>query len=712
MKKTNLILLMIITFCIGFSQTPSLTWAKLSADMTGGTSEGKAITVDVNGNVYTCGYFNGTADFDPGVGTYTMSSGANEDIFISKLDAAGNFVWAKQMIGPGQDYGNSIKVDALGNVYTTGYFSAIVDFDPGVGTFTLATIGSNDIFVSKLDPAGNFLWAKQLGGTSGDYGNAIALDASGNVYTTGYFQGTSDFDPGSSTYTLMATNSDIFISKLDGSGNFVWAKTISGPQNEIGLGIALDTFGNVHITGNFQGTPDFDPGTGTFTLTAISADVFVSKLDAAGNFVWAKSMGGLNFESGIGIAVDAVGNVHTVGFFFSLADFDPGASSFTLSATNRDIFISKLDPAGNFIWAKQLGGTSLDYGNAIALDASNNVYTTGFFDGTADFDPGASTYTFTSALSDMFISKLDASGNFIWAGQLDGPSSGRANGIVIDALQNILTTGEFNGIVDFDPSLGIFTLSALSTNVYVHKMSQCAAVTASIASQINVLCNGSSTGAATINVSGGSGFTYSWMPSGGTASIGVNLPAGNYSCIATNSCGNASTQTLVITQPPAITLTTVASNSIICQGSSSTLSANATGGVGSITYSWVAGPSNSISAVSPTITTAYTVNVTDANNCLKTETISITVDPCTGLNEFKMQSSSEFVMYPNPAANIVTIESIQAAKFSIVNLEGKAIEQFSVEGFKMIDISQFAQGVYFIRNSTTGQTRKLIIIKE
>jgi hypothetical protein len=719
MKHINLILLIVIAFCTGFSQTPSLTWAKTSGY---GTSlcEGKKVITDNNYNVYSVGDFNGTIDFDPGAGTYNMT-GVN-DVYISKLDVAGNFVWAKQVGGANYEGVFSLAIDNAGNIHITGRFTGIVDFDPGVGTYTLSAGGGNGAYVLKLDAAGNFVWAAGFGGLYDEYGYGIAVDKiNGDVYSVGSFSGTVDFDPGMGSYTLASVgNGDTYISKLNSSGNFVWAKQIGGPGSETGKDIAFSQNNEVIVTGGFAGVSgaDFDPGTGTYTLASFgSVDVFVEKLDANGNFIWAKQLGGTGWDDASNIAFDNIGNACITGSFASTCDFDPSPTTFTLSSIGtNDIFVCKLSNAGNLIFAKQFGdNVSSDNVEDISIDHLNCIYTTGIFDGNTDFDPGNGTYTLAPQSVDIYISKLDGNGNFIWAVKLASSGNEFSYDIFVDNYQNVYTTGGYDGITDFDPGVGTYTLAPPSLFIdpaFVHKMFQCSVATSSLSAQTNVLCNGASTGAATLQASGGSGFTYSWMPSGGTASIGVNLPAGNYSCIATNSCGNASTQTLVITQPPAITLTTVASNSIICQGSSSTLSANATGGVGSITYSWVAGPSNSISAVSPTITTAYTVNVTDANNCLKTETISITVDPCTGLNEFKMQSSSEFVMYPNPAANIVTIESIQAAKFSIVNLEGKAIEQFSVEGFKMIDISQFAQGVYFIRNSTTGQTKKLIIIKE
>src|ERR1035437_6133157 len=439
MKTRNLLLPAIIVLLLqtlSFSQ--NLQWAKAMGGT--GTDDGYSIATDASGNVYTTGYFQGTADFDPGAGTFNLTSAGSNDISISKLDATGNFVWAKAMGGTGGDYGYSIALDASGNVYTTGVFTGTADFDPGAGVFNLTSAGGSiDIFISKLNSSGNFVWAKTMGGTSYDGGSSIALDASGNVYTTGGFGGTADFDPGAGVFNLTSVGgADIFISKLDASGNFLWAKSMGGIGNDGANSISLDASGNVYTTGPFGGTADFDPSAGVFSLTSAGGDdIFISKLDASGNFLWAKAMGGTGNESCTSIVLDVSGNVYTTGYFNGTADFDPGAGIFNLtSAGGTDIFISKLNSSGNFLWAKAMGGSSPfgDLSNSLAVDASGNVYSTGRFAGTADFDPSAGIFNLTSVGSqDIFISKLDASGNFVWAKAMGGTGPSIGTSIAVDA---------------------------------------------------------------------------------------------------------------------------------------------------------------------------------------------------------------------------------------------------------------------------------------
>jgi gliding motility-associated-like protein len=393
----------------------NFVWAK---QFGGPVTHPLVMTTDASGNVYATGFFSGTVDFDPGAGVTNLIelAGTGGDIYILKLDVSGNFVWAKSMGGSLADVANSIAVDALGNVYTTGIFNGTADFDPGTGIFNLNTTLYANVFVSKLDAAGNFVWAKNIDGTYNAIGNAIAVDASGNVYATGRFGGTADFDPGAGVSDLTAAGSsvtvfDVFILKLDVTGNFVWARNFGGIQEEDGYAIAADASGNVYTTGIFSGTVDFDPSASTFNLISVGkTNIFISKLDATGNFVWAKSFGGAG-GAAYSLKLDPTGNVYATGIFSGTADFDPGIGTANLKgdvSNTADIFVSKLDNAGNYAWAVSVGGGGDDIAQSIAIDATGNLCVVGYFTGLADFNPGSGVFNLSGFFNDVFILKLGA----------------------------------------------------------------------------------------------------------------------------------------------------------------------------------------------------------------------------------------------------------------------------------------------------------------
>ncbi|HDP76053.1 MAG TPA: T9SS type A sorting domain-containing protein [Bacteroidales bacterium] len=686
MKAKKFTILAMLAF-LGLSQVvnaQSFEWAKRMGGT--GYDEGSSIAIDASGNVYITGEFGGTADFDPGEGTYTLTSAGGWDIFVSKFDSAGNFLWAKRMGGTGWDGGNSIAIDASGNVYITGVFSGTADFDPGEGTYTLTSAGERDIFVSKLDSAGNFVWARRMGGTGLNGGNSIAIDASGNVYITGYFCGTADFDPGAGTYTLTsAGEADIFVSKLDAAGNFVWAKRMGGTGWDVGRSIAIDASSNVYTTGWFEGTADFDPGEGTYTLSSAGEDdIFVSKLDAAGNFVWAKRMGGTDWDEGRSIAIDDSGNVYTTGYFRGTADFDPGEGTYTLtSAGGRDIFVSKLDAAGNFLWARRMGGTYDDYGRSIAIDASGNVYTTGYFLGTADFDPGEGTYTLTSAGGrDIFVSKLDAAGNFVWAKRMGGTDWDEGYSIAIDTSGYVYTTGYFEGTADFDPGEGTYTLtSAGGADIFVHKMSPC---TPTYGTDVVTACD-----------------SYTWID-GNTYTASTNTPT--FTLTNAAGCDSVVTLNLTINSVTDIT-TTIDGNTITANNSSAT-------------YQWLDCdndyaiiPGETNQSFTATANGSYAVELTE-NGCVDTSAcVSITTVGIDG-NYF----DNLFSVYPNPTNGKLYIsvnDELDNVQVTVRNIKGREIYRKLYKATRQIELNfDYPAGVYILELWFDNRKSTLKLIKE
>ncbi|WP_164972658.1 SBBP repeat-containing protein [Lacibacter luteus] len=468
----------------------------------GGTSNDAvyAIAVDASGNIYSSGAFNGTADFDPGPGVFNLTSAGQEEIFVTKLNAAGNLIWAKKLGGAGREGGRSLAIDASGNVVITGAYNGTADFDPGPNDYLLTPVGSWDIFVVKLSSNGDFVWASSYGGsTEEDRGLGIATSSSGDVYVTGSFKGTVDFNPSPSVFNLTADYIDAFVLKLKADGSFDWAKKMGGIYTDMGNSITVDASGFVYTTGTFRGLNcDYDPGEGTAYLNTYGdSEGFILKLSSTGNFVWVKQFttGAFDYSVANSIAADANGNAYITGTFKGATDFDPGAGNTTIRAGGlNDGFLVKLNNDGNFVWAKQLGGCQIeDYGTSVVVDAQGNVYTTGIFQYIADFNPGTGVYNLqSSGAIDGFISKLTTNGEFVWAMHIGGAGNDYGWAITLDGSGNFYTAGHFDATSNFN--WGGTTQNLVSNGLadgFILKFTQTTTgiIEANFDSKINILPN-------------------------------------------------------------------------------------------------------------------------------------------------------------------------------------------------------------------------------
>lgn len=279
----NLKLLVCPTLMLACSaiSAQSLEWVKSFGGS--GADFCHSITLDASGNVLTAGRFHNTVDFDPGPGTSVFTSAGDQDNFIQKLDPNGNFVWALAFGGIDSDRINTVLTDVSGNVFATGHVYGEVDIDPGPG-ISLA----ENAFVLKLDSGGNVMWVKSFPELSGI---ALALDSSGNIYVK----------------SVSGSNSTVSLRKLDASGNVLWMTHLADALSwHNARSLAVDASDNVYLLGHFYNTMDADPGAGVYNLTSAGySDIFIQKLDADGNFVWAKAFGGSYFDEGNALVTDA-----------------------------------------------------------------------------------------------------------------------------------------------------------------------------------------------------------------------------------------------------------------------------------------------------------------------------------------------------------------------------------------------------------------------
>ncbi|MFI5171836.1 MAG: hypothetical protein ACHQFW_05570, partial [Chitinophagales bacterium] len=263
-----------------------------------------------------------------------------------------------------------------------------------------------------------FDWAVGFGDEEDfDVCRAIAVDDEGNVYFAADFYGDVDFDPGPGVYELTSVGAnDLAIGKLDSNSNLLWVVRIGNFYNNWAYGMDIDEAGSVYITGIFSFTVDFDPGPAVYNLTAAPSMQYILKLDTDGNFLWANS----TIATPNKMDVSASGRIAITGEFYGGVDFDPGPGTYTLGTGGYGAFVQVLDIDGNFLNAAVGQGDGGTMGKGITFDSDDNVIITGRFGTETDFDPGAGEFILTSTSNyDMFVWKLDANGNFLWADQFD-----------------------------------------------------------------------------------------------------------------------------------------------------------------------------------------------------------------------------------------------------------------------------------------------------
>lgn len=554
--------------------------------------------------------------------------------------------------------------------------------------FIIAFIGMSNLLNAQIPPC---LWAQNAGGTSSDFGRAVATDASGNVFVAGYFNSTT-ITFGTSTLTNSGSN-DIFIVKYSPTGTVLWASTAVGISSDLVYGAATDASGNVFITGHFD-SPTLAFGTSTLlNVSGGSSDIFIVKYSPSGTVLWASSAGGVSSDLSYGISSDASGNVFVTGGFES-STITFGTNTLTNSgAGNSDVFIVKYSPSGIVLWASSVGGnTYFDTGKGVSTDINGNVFLAGtFYSPTIAF--GTTTLTNASvngSSSDIFIVKYSPTGTVLWASSKGGAGFEWAYGTSTDASGNIFVTGQFDS-----PSIafGTTTLTNASTNsdIFTVKYSPSGSV---------IWAN---SGAGTDNDSGEGVSTDASGNVFVTGTFASSIIAFGTTTLTNAGFSLSATDMYMVKYSPAGALLWVSSIGSAGSERGNGVSTDASGNL------FVTG-----SFASSTLAIG-TTTLTNANgNGFSSEVfIAKFSNAVVGISKNQMEEDG-IIIYPNPFTSQTTISFSKEQTntiISIIDILGKVVMQFSnVMGTEVsIDRGSLQAGIYFIQ--VTDEKNKVMISK-
>jgi hypothetical protein len=461
----------LFTCCLSSLEAQDFQWVTPIGDTT--QCAVNQIIGDAQGNIYAIGEFQGDFDFDPGTGTQVEQSAGLSDAFISKYNANHQFQWVRRIGANSMDRADHLVVDAAGNCFVSGPVSSLMDIDPGSGALWADTDSLDRRFLIQLDPNGNLVWGKTLRGTQTASMTALHRDALGNILFTGIFRGTMDADlgPGVSNLINPTFQTVSYLIKLNPAGNLLWAKSFE--DSDISpLNLKTTASGEILLSGEYRDTADLDLGPSVYTVITdpFFYNELVMKLDASGNFLWAKTIGLANNEENLGLRVGDNDTIFLLGKHDNIVDVDPGAGVFNVGNGSPGFHLVKLDPSGNFRW-----GYAWDLPSSMPAQqgwdvADGKVYLSGRFSNSMDANPGSGTTTLTAVgNSDAYLLRLERDGTLANAEQIGGPTAiVNPYALSCAAGGNLYLGGYFSREVDFDPDANVQQLnSGISTIGFV-----------------------------------------------------------------------------------------------------------------------------------------------------------------------------------------------------------------------------------------------------
>ncbi|HJT23085.1 MAG TPA: SBBP repeat-containing protein, partial [bacterium] len=443
-----------------------------------GTDSASAIALDSSGNAYITGTTSST-NFPTTAGAYKTTNAGLNDVFVTKLNNLGTGLsYSTYIGGTGSEGGMAIAVDSGGNAYVTGNTNS-TNFPTTAGVLQTANAGQTEVFVAKLNPTGTGLsYSTYLGGNGADFGQAIAIDSSGDAYVGGYTNSTTFPTTAGAFQTALSggINYDGFVAKINPTAtSLLYSTYLGGTNNDYLYGIAVNSSGNAFVTGSTTSV-GFPTTAGAFQTTYGGVDnAFITELNTTGTgLVVSTFLGGTNGDGAYAIALDSTGDVFVTGVATS-QDFPitPGAfqTVHSFDSINYDAFITKFNPAlSSLVYSTYLGGNAADYAQAITVDSAGNAYVLGYTNSTTfPTTPGA--FQIAHALdspsnsNDVFLAKLNASGSgLLYCTYLGGNGVDIGSGLAIDAGGNAYLTG-YTSSNNFPTSSGAYQ-TALSGGTY------------------------------------------------------------------------------------------------------------------------------------------------------------------------------------------------------------------------------------------------------
>lgn len=445
------------------------------------------IVMDNDYKLYTAGVSLGTVDFDSGEAVFNLSSDW-PNIYFTKYDTSGTFLWARQILANSELTCTSIELDSSGNIFITGFWSGTADFDPSTEDYILIkppNTGTSS-FIAKYSAEGNFIWVETLVG----FGNVrildIACDENGELYVTGIFNWQVDFDPSEAVFNLNTNGLDghFFIARYSSVGDLVWVHQGFSDLVSTGRAVEVDYDGNIIYAGDFRDTVDFNFGPESFLLGGGNGlNGFVSKLDPNGNFLWARHYDSSSRIQVNDVAIGPNNEVYCTGVHASSTNYNPSGGGQPISMGGQDnIFVTAHYADSSFNWVRLYGGLHRDRGEAITVSPYGDIYFTGTMGGINDMDNGPMIYPMLFAGTEPvpFIARIRPNGTFHWAMSVESTNSSfafnsRGTGIVVDDQENVYTAGLFTGNANFNwyPGAHVLSTPTVQPNSFISKYKTC-----------------------------------------------------------------------------------------------------------------------------------------------------------------------------------------------------------------------------------------------